>query len=584
MLARKIVRREIPTESDNLGDLHPVLRRVLKARGIHDSAQIHHSLGDLIPPSELLGIDTAAERLVLAIQQQESLLIVGDYDVDGATSTVVALQGLRALGALHVTYSVPNRFEYGYGLSTRMAEHVIELQPKVVITVDNGISSIDGVRLLKEAGISVVVTDHHLPGDVLPDADAIVNPNQPGCRFPSKALCGVGVMFYLLLAVREQLDRQEWFVSRKKPALADLLDLVALGTVADLVPLDHNNRILVAQGIARIRAGKTRPGIIALLDVAKRDYRQLVSADMGFAIGPRLNAAGRLTDISTGIECLLATDVDAANALARELNSINQERKEIEQGMQQEAIQAVKALNWNEFSKATSGLALYNPSWHEGVVGLVASRIKDRIGQPAIVFAPGEEGYLKGSGRSVAEVHIRDILAEIDAKQPGLIIRFGGHAMAAGLTIKVDDFEAFASLFAETVQDTLGGAVIEPQVSSDGDLEMNDLNLDLAHLLRVALPWGQAFPAPLFDGEFKVLSQRLVGGIHLKLLLQPLTGSRATGKGVDAIAFRYAETPGETPRLDTIHAVYQLDVNEFRGQRSVQLIIEYLEPVEDTVH
>ncbi len=587
MLHRQIVQRQSQLAFDSAktasAEQHSVLQRVFANRNINSSKPLKHTLADLLPPTDLKGIAEAAKVLATAITEQEKILIVGDYDVDGATATAVSLLGLSDLGAEHVSYAVPDRFAYGYGLSEKMATTVRERAPDLVITVDNGISSVAGVAILREAGIDVIVTDHHLPGEHLPDANAIVNPNQSGCGFASKALCGVGVVFYLLLQTRKQLADEGWFDNRPKPALVGLLDLVALGTVADVVPLDKNNRILVSQGIARIRAGQTRPGIKALLESAKRAAECLTTTDLSFGVAPRLNAAGRLADIQTGIECLLASNTQTARTLATELNDINLARREIEQSMQAEAVATVNQMQLDnlivdgEMGQATSrqpaAIALYQPDWHEGVVGLVASRIKDKTGRPTIIFAPGEAGTLKGSARSIPGVHIRDVIASIDAQHPGLIHRYGGHAMAAGLTLDQADFELFSKLFSHTVVKALGGKEPDHSILTDGALLDAEFDLVTAEVLRTAAPWGQDFPTPLFDNEFQVLSYRVVGENHLKMTVQPVNGGRV----VDAIAFRYVEDKNRAINLKRIRAVYQLDVNEYRGNKSVQLIVEYIE-------
>ncbi len=567
------------SESNALQDYHPVVQRVLRNRRIEEPAQISHSLSDLISPDKLYGMTAATARLVAALQQQQRILIVGDYDVDGATSTVLAIEALQQMGSASVGYCVPNRFEYGYGLSLKLAQDIVQSAPDLVITVDNGIASIDGIALLKQHGVDTIVTDHHLAGDMLPEAVAIINPNQPACDFPSKMLAGVGVVFYLMLALRAHLQSQDWFEQQglAPPPLVDMLDLVALGTAADLVPLDHNNRILVAQGVARMRSDRTRAGVRALMAIAKRPLASLVANDLGFVLGPRLNAAGRLADISTGIECLLASDPHAASELAKELDAINQERKSIEQGMQQEAFATVDAMDWP--AKLTQyGVALFNDQWHEGVVGLVASRVKDKLHLPTAVFAPGEDGHLKGSCRSTKQVHIRDVLATLNAQHPGLIIKFGGHAMAAGLSIEADKFAVFEQAFNDEVKRLTEHLPNDNAVLSDGPLQETELSLDLAQQLRTLAPWGQAFPAPVFDGTFEVLNARLVGKVHLKLTLQvPSAGKTGGGRSIDAIAFRYLDSPDKPTNPKTIKAVYSLDVNEFRGVQSVQLIIQHIE-------
>lgn len=574
MPAKKAVQNDAAFET-----LHPIIQRILSNRNIQTQADIDHRLKNLLPPDGLKDIQVAAQRVANAINQQHKILIVGDYDADGATATALAIKGLRSMGAQNVAFKVPNRFNDGYGLSLKLAKEIALTPPELLITVDNGISSIEGIAYLKQVGVDVVVTDHHLAGDDLPEAYAIVNPNQPECRFGSKALAGVGVMFYLILATHKTLRESDYFKHNAlQPDVLALLDLVALGTVADLVPLDKNNRILVAQGVARMRAGKSRPGIAALMEVAGRDVDRLVAQDLGFVVGPRLNAAGRLEDISSGIDCLLADDVAQARQFAKALDHINLARKEIEQSMQSQALSVVENLNLE--GKAHSGLVLFDESWHEGVVGLVASRVKDKTGLPALVFAPGEGGELKGSARSIPEVHIRDILANISALQPQLIERFGGHAMAAGLSIQPKKLPEFRAAFEDQVKLALKAKPPSNTLLTDGALPNADFNREFAGQIKTLIPWGQTCPEPQFEGEFEVLNCRFVGEIHLKLLLRPVNDT----KPVDAISFRYldrTDSPDKRAALELkkIRAVYQLDVNHYRGQQSLQLIIRYLEAI-----
>lgn len=572
---RQIIRRRPggqPFQEDSPASVHPLLRRVLENRGVGSLKDLDHSLARLHPPELLKDADLAADLLAQALARKQKIIIAGDYDTDGATASVVGILGLQAMGARNVGYMVPNRFEYGYGLSPGFAEVLISARPDLVVTVDNGISSVEGVGLLRKAGIKVIVTDHHLAGKQLPDASAIVNPNQPGCRFPSRALAGVGVMFYVLLALRAKLRQDNWFgqSALAVPNLAELLDLVALGTVADLVPLDHNNRILVARGIARIQRQRCRPGLLAILRVAGKSAANIVSGDLGFVVGPRLNAAGRLDDISIGIECLLANDLSAAMELAGALNDINTERKKIEQQMQS---QALESFNTDDLSDERNGLCLFNEDWHQGITGLVASRVKDRMQKPVVVFAPNADGSLSGSVRSVSGLHIRDLLEAISSASPGMIDKFGGHAMAAGLTIERQNLQQFGDHFDRFVSAHFAVNPPVNQLLTDGPLDELQMNQQVAELLRNAAPWGQQFPAPLFDNHFKVLSQRVLGGQHLKMQL-------ALGKKtVDAIAFRYLQPDRRVPDLEQIHAVFQLDINEFGGNRNLQLIIEHLIPV-----
>ena len=559
--------------------LHPIFKKVLRSRNIQSSHDIDHSLKHLLAPTGLKGIEAATDRIIKAIEQQQHILIVGDYDADGATSTALAIKGLRAMGAQHVNYSVPNRFSYGYGLSLKLAQEISQNPPDLVVTVDNGISSVEGVDHLKQHSIDVLITDHHLAGEHIPDAVAIVNPNQPGCQFESKMLAGVGVMFYLILSVNKSLQSSGYYTKHAlKPDILALLDLVALGTVADVVPLDRNNRILVAQGVARMRAGKMRPGIAALMQVAKRDVNTLLAQDLGFVVGPRLNAAGRLEDISSGIECLLADDATHAQQLAIELNEINSARKDIEQSMQKQAVKAVNSLQFD--GSPSHGVVLYDDAWHEGVVGLVASRIKDKIGVPVLAFAKGEGGGLKGSARSIKQVHIRDVLANINVQNPNLIERFGGHAMAAGLTITAENLDDFKLAFEAHTAEILAASPPSNTILTDGELKNTELNKAFANSIKTLIPWGQTCPEPQFEGEFKVLNCRFVGQIHLKLVLT----QNGSNNPIDAILFRYIDSGDSDQKraaleLTKIRAVYSLDVNHFRGQSNLQLIIHYLEPV-----
>ncbi|MNE14970.1 Single-stranded-DNA-specific exonuclease RecJ [compost metagenome] len=479
------------------------------------------------------------------------------------------------MGGSAVDYLVPNRFEDGYGLSPEVVEQAATRGAELILTVDNGISSHAGVDVAHAKGIQVLVTDHHLPGETLPAAEAIVNPNLRGCEFPSKSLAGVGVAFYLMLALRARLRDSGWFEQRAlaMPNLAELLDLVALGTVADVVPLDANNRILVYQGLNRIRAGKCRPGIRALLEVANRDARQLAANDLGFALGPRLNAAGRLDDMSIGVALLLSDDIAQARMLANDLDALNLTRREIEQGMQVEALQLCDQLERSS-TALPYGLAMYHPEWHQGVVGILASRIKERFHRPVIAFAPAGEGILKGSGRSIAGLHMRDALERLDTLNPGLMMKFGGHAMAAGLSLEEAKFDEFRQRFGDLVGEWLDPAMLEGVIWSDGELALQELSLETAELLREGGPWGQAFPEPTFDGKFRILQQRLVGEKHLKLMVEPLGG----GPLLDGIAFNVDTTLWPDSSVREVELAYKLDVNEFRGNRNVQLLIQHLWP------
>ncbi|MAT51377.1 MAG: single-stranded-DNA-specific exonuclease RecJ [Porticoccaceae bacterium] len=549
----------------------PLLRRIYASRGITGPEALGRKLSELPAPSGFRGLDRALDLLEQAVRTQARVLIVGDFDADGATSTVLGVLALKAFGLLQVDFLVPNRFDYGYGLSPEIVELAARGRPDLLITVDNGISSIQGVKAARDHGIRVLVTDHHLPGAVLPDADAIVNPNQPGCRFPSKNLAGVGVVFFLLTALRARLRESGWFGSQgiTEPNMANWLDLVALGTVADVVPLDRVNRVLVYQGIQRIRAGVCRPGMLALLDIAGRDHRRLVASDLGFAVGPRLNAAGRLDDMTHGILCLLEDDPGRARRLAVELDQLNSDRRQIEVAMQQEALAALERLHLDP-STLPWGLCLYDPDWHQGVVGLLASRIKERFHRPVIAFGREGSGALKGSARSIPGLHIRDALDAVATRHPELVSKFGGHAMAAGLSLPESNFESFSAAFDREVRRQLTPAELEEEILFDGELAPGEINLSTAHLLQNAGPWGQHFPEPLFLGRFVVLQQRCLSGKHLKLVLAIEGDPDFT---VDAIAFNVA---GEflSGDLDQVDLLYRLAVNVWRGRESVQLLIE----------
>lgn len=552
--------------------MHPLLARVYSGRGIQTPEELELGLAQLLPPSLLLNAGRAAQMLADALAQQSSILIVGDYDADGATSTTLALVALRSFGADHVSYLVPNRFEYGYGLTPEIVDlAVAQGKPDLIITVDNGISSIDGIAAASQEGIQTLITDHHLAGHELPAADVIVNPNQPGCDFPSKNLAGVGVIFYIMLALRAELRTRDWFADREEPNLGRLTDLVALGTVADVVPLDRNNRILVAAGLQRIRSGKARPGILALLEVASRPLHAVVASDLGFAVGPRINAAGRLDDISVGIECLLQTEQAEARGLAAELHQINVDRRLIEQGMQDQAVKLLDQLPLEEEGLPVA-MTLYRGDWHQGVIGILASRIKDRLHRPTIVFADGDNGEIKGSARSINGIHIRDILDAVATRHPGMILKFGGHAMAAGLTLRSDAYEAFAAAFVAEVERHAEDVHLQAVVESDGELAAEDFVLGLASELRFAGPWGQHFPEPLFDGHFDIVHQRLVGEKHLKLVLSPPGSTQL----IDAIAFNVDLDTWPNESISQVELAYRLDVNEYRGKRNVQLMVDYL--------
>ncbi len=575
----EIQRRPEPDLSLLPDSIPPILKRIYINRGITDIAQLETSARGLHSYQKLGGIEQAVELLFQAIQEQKRIIVVGDFDADGATSSALSVLALRMLGSNNVDYLVPNRFEDGYGLSPEVVDQALELGAEMIMTVDNGVSSIEGVRYAKENGITVLVTDHHLPGQVLPEVDAMVNPNLDSCAFPSKALAGVGVAFYLMMALCVHMRKHNWFAQQgmQEPKLMELIDLVALGTVADVVPLDENNRILVHQGLQRIRAGKARPGIQALIEVAKRDARRLVVSDFGFALGPRINAAGRLDDMSFGVELLMCNNIHAARRMASELDGLNQTRKEIEEGMKQEAMAFCERLQFGENSQLPYGLSLFQRDWHQGVIGILASRIKEKFHRPVIAFADGGEGTIKGSCRSIPGLHMRDALDFIDTQNPGLIIKFGGHAMAAGLTIKEQDFERFSRLFDEVVKKELDEAALKGVILTDGELKPEEFSMHIAEQLRAGGPFGQAFPEPIFDGEFKVLHQKLVGEKHLKLMLEPLYKGHPTNVMIDGIAFNVDLRRWPDASVKTVRLAYKLDVNEFRGNQSLQLMIDHIE-------
>ncbi|MBE4203522.1 single-stranded-DNA-specific exonuclease RecJ [Vibrio parahaemolyticus] len=575
----EIQRRPEPDLSLLPDSIPPILKRIYINRGITDIAQLETSARGLHSYQKLGGIEQAVELLFQAIQEQKRIIVVGDFDADGATSSALSVLALRMLGSNNVDYLVPNRFEDGYGLSPEVVDQALELGAEMIMTVDNGVSSIEGVRYAKENGITVLVTDHHLPGQVLPEVDAMVNPNLDSCAFPSKALAGVGVAFYLMMALCVHMRKHNWFAQQgmQEPKLMELIDLVALGTVADVVPLDENNRILVHQGLQRIRAGKARPGIQALIEVAKRDARRLVASDFGFALGPRINAAGRLDDMSFGVELLMCNNIHAARRMASELDGLNQTRKEIEEGMKQEAMAFCERFQFGENSELPYGLSLFQRDWHQGVIGILASRIKEKFHRPVIAFADGGEGTIKGSCRSIPGLHMRDALDFIDTQNPGLIIKFGGHAMAAGLTIKEQDFERFSRLFDEVVKKELDEAALKGVILTDGELKPEEFSMHIAEQLRAGGPFGQAFPEPIFDGEFKVLHQKLVGEKHLKLMLEPLYKGHPTNVMIDGIAFNVDLRRWPDASVKTVRLAYKLDVNEFRGNQSLQLMIDHIE-------
>jgi len=561
----EIRRRPLGPPLEFAAHLHPVLRRVYAARGIACAEDLDLSLERLLPVSTLEGVQRAAQVLA-GHRSQGRVLVVGDFDADGATGSALLVRALRGLKFAHVDFLVPNRFRFGYGLTPGIVGQAAERRPTLIVTVDNGISSVEGVAAARELGIPVLITDHHLPGAHLPNAEAMVNPNLPGSSFGSRALAGVGVAFYVAAALTRELGEREF-----KPA--ELLDLVALGTVADLVPLDRNNRVLVAQGLKRIRAGRCVAGIRALVELAGRRLDQTTAADLGYVVAPRLNAAGRLTDMSVGIACLLADDAERALALALQLTKLNEERREIEQRMQLEAVELAASVRFDGVGGETLGLCLFDPGWHQGVVGLVAGRIKDRLHRPVVAFARAEAGTLRGSARSVAGINIRDVLDAIATRHPGLIDKFGGHAMAAGMTLSEERFEAFRGAFAAEIAACADPDSLRGVIHSDGELPAVELSLETARALRGAGPWGAGFPEPVFDGDFTVADVRIVGGKHLKLQLHRSLPAEQR-PALDAIAFGYVGGALEEPRLvqgARLDLAYRLEVNEYNGAEQVQL-------------
>lgn len=569
----EIVRRAVPALAAGVGaELHPVLRRAYAARGIASREALRLSLDRLLPVGGLEGVQAAAELLLEHRQRGGLVLVIGDFDADGATSSALIVRALRRWGFPAVDFLVPNRFEFGYGLTPEIVALAAQRAPALLVTVDNGISSIAGVVAARDAGIAVLVTDHHLPGAELPRADVIVNPNLAGCTFASRALAGVGVAFYVMVALARRLETAGLMPAGAPPP-SEFLDLVALGTVADLVPLDANNRVLVAQGIRRIRAGRCAPGIAALLEIAGRERARITAEDLGFAVGPRLNAAGRLDDMSIGIRCLLTDDAGEAQALAARLDALNRERRAIETRMQSEALAAVRTLREPKSDDdRRCGVCLYDPAWHQGVVGLVASRVKDRLQRPVVAFADAGGGRLRGSARSVQGVHIRDVLEALATREPDLIERFGGHAMAAGLTLAAERLERFARAFDAEVGRFLDAAVRAHRVETDGELAPEEIALDTAEALREGGPWGQAFPEPCFDGVFTVRAARVVGERHLKMWVEPA----GSAYRFDAIAFNYLESHGAPPAAARVHLVYRLGVNDYQGERRLQLLVDHV--------
>lgn len=570
---KTIVPRPCPDNTPQLtNDMHPLLKRILAARGVQSAEELDRSLAKLPSPWLLPGMETMVEYLLAAIDKQQRILVVADYDADGATSCALAIKGLTLLGAREPLFIVPDRFRYGYGLTPEIVALAAAEQPHILLTVDNGIASIDGVNAAKSLGMTVLITDHHLPGKELPAADAIVNPVLHGSEFPGTALAGVGVMFYVLLALRHRLRANGHFKERPEPNLGQLLDLVALGTVADVVALDAVNRILVYQGLQRIRSGSCRAGLKALIEIAGRNPHALSASDLGFALAPRLNAAGRLDDMSLGIQCLLTGDEKLAKEIALQLDDLNRDRRDIEGQMKHEALRLLDEMKAFDERHLPAGVCLYDENWHQGVIGILASRIKDRLHRPVIAFAPGNDGEIKGSARSIPGVHIRDVLSDIAAAHPKLLKKFGGHAMAAGLSLKLSDYPPFAMAFNDEVAKKLAGLDLEQKIYSDGQLPEDAINIEFAELLQNAGPWGQGFPEPVFDGVFEVVQSRILGQQHLKLVLR----LPQTQVLVDAVAF-FVDHAEQWLGVRSVNLAYKLDINEFRGNRNVQFIVQYLE-------
>jgi len=569
----KIVRRPKVDDSHLPATLSPLLKQIYASRG-SSAEDCELTLARLLRPDTMKGLGEGAAIIADAIQAQRPILIMGDFDADGATSTSVCMLALTMMGATKVDYLIPNRFDYGYGLSPEIVAVAHSKGAELLITVDNGISSIEGVAAAKALGMQVVITDHHLPGKTVPDADAIVNPNQVDCSFASKSIAGVGVAFYLMSALRAELSKRNWYQQQglAVPNLGQLLDIVALGTVADVVALDSNNRILVEAGLQRVRAGRCRAGITALLEVAKRNPARIVASDFGFAVGPRLNAAGRLDEMALGVETLLCDDMMSARRMAAELDGLNAERRDLEADMQQEALKSLASVELNE-AELPWGIALFQEDWHQGVIGILASRIKDRYHRPVIAFADAGEGEIKGSARSIKGLHMRDLLELINSRHPGMILKFGGHAMAAGLSLKAKDFAEFEKAYDQGVRELLKPEQLTGELVTDGELTPDEMKLEMAWELRNAGPWGQEFPEPLFDGYFKVIQQRIVGEKHLKLVLETECGQLM----LDAIAFNVDLTTWPDATIKHARVVYKLDVNEFRGNQTLQLMVDQIE-------
>lgn len=576
MKIKKIIQRDVPDKHSLSDAIHPVLKRVYASRNIQFNDDLDYSLSSLFPYDTLSGINDAVLLLQEVIKKKSRILIVADFDADGATSCALAIRGLTLMGAEDIVYVVPNRFEYGYGLTPEIVDVALEYDPDLLITVDNGISSIEGVKRARKNGVKVLITDHHLPGNELPGADAIVNPQLNGDKFPSKNLAGVGVVFYILLALRAALKEQGWFeeVDLSIPNLAKLLDIVALGTVADVVPLDKNNRIMVSHGLNLIKKDKSIAGIAAILDLTGRPLSTISASDLGFSIAPRLNAAGRLTDMSLGIECLLTDDTYAAKEMAEQLDKLNKERRLIQTEMQEQATIELDDYLEKSSDEIAQGICLFNADWHQGVIGILAAKVKETFNRPVIAFAKEneDEDTIKGSARSINGLHIRDCLEDVTRINPELILTFGGHAMAAGLTIKESQFELFSECFNEVIKKHISLEDMQDVCMTDGELSTEDYSLQLAAEIQSAGPWGQAFPEPVFEGKFTVLDKQIVGDSHLKLKLQ------TDNKILDAIAFNITDEDWPVG-TNEILSTYRLGINDFRGDRKLQLFIEYLNPL-----
>jgi len=581
----KIVSRtentDFKQECDYIGNLHPVLQKIYKTRGVFHKKHLEKELANILPYDSLKDIDLAVECIANKIVNNELITIVGDFDVDGATSTTLAVLILRAFGVKKVDYAIPNRFDYGYGLTPKLVESIKKYNPRLLITVDNGISSIDGVKTANELGIDVVITDHHLPADEKPEAVAIVNPNQHGDQFPSKNLSGVGVTFYVMLALRAKLKAIGWFDKNniKIPNMARYLDLVALGTVADLVPLDYNNRILVSYGLELIRKNMCREGIKALLRLGKRELKKVVASDLGFAVGPRLNAAGRLEDMTLGVECLLAGNIQGAQNLANELDALNHERRQIEANMKLEAANYLQN-KYPDKENVPLGICLHDDNWHQGVIGIVSSRVKDLYHRPVFIFANDGDEYIKASGRSIKGLHLKEILDKMNSTDSELLVKYGGHAMAAGLSIKKDSFEKFEKLFIDTISQVLreDNNILDKIIETDGILSHADFNLDLARLIKYAEPWGQEFSEPVFHGKFKIIEQKILSDKHLKLKVEPVFEHRNT-MSLNAIAFNIDREKWPNFEAEFVNIVYKLDINVYSGLTSLQLLIDHIEAI-----